>query len=92
MGRREENLGKIISLTRKIEARLEKMGASGNGIHSKVSSIEKKLDKELIKKLRWIATIRNNAMHAHKFKIDDFYDFKESCKEVIRELKSKKKR
>jgi len=85
----------VIKLTRKIEFLLDKAGASGRGLHEKVSSIKSDLDKSTIKKLRWIATMRNKIVHEHNFSIDNMDRFKESCSIVIDKLesliKSKKK-
>ncbi len=57
----------IIKKTKKLETILTKMGATGKGLHEKVSSIEHRIDKKTIKPLRYIATIRNKAVHEEEF-------------------------
>ncbi len=87
----ELQTAKVIKYTRQIEGILEDMGAKGKGLHGKLSSVEKKLPKALVKKLRFIAAIRNKSMHTHDFQIEDFPDFEQTCKSAIDELKSLKK-
>ena len=87
MGQIEE----VVSLTREIESLLDQLGANGRGLHEKTSSIEHKLDKDMVKKLRWIATLRNKTMHEHGFKIDEMSDFKSTAKTLIKQLKKMKK-
>ncbi|HIP06269.1 MAG TPA: hypothetical protein EYG66_00145 [Mariprofundaceae bacterium] len=53
-----------VQATREIEQLLEKkLGAYGKGLHSKLSSVEAKIPSDIVKSMRWIATIRNNTMH-----------------------------
>jgi hypothetical protein len=84
------NKWKIIEYNKKIEKILvNKYHATGKGLHSKVSSVESELSPELVKKIRYIATIRNKLVHE-----DDFHDlpanFIKTNKEVIKELSKQK--
>jgi len=79
-------IDQTLKLTRAIESRLTDLGAQGRGMHEKVSSIEKQLSPELIRKLRWIATLRNKTVHEDGFKIDDFGAFRKACNESIKQL------
>jgi len=78
----------VVQLTRKIESLLDKAGASGRGLHEKVTSIESKLDDRTVKQLHWIATMRNKTMHEHGFSINDMDRFEESCSRVTDKLES----
>jgi hypothetical protein len=51
-----------------------------------LDSIEFKIEEQMVKKIRWIATMRNNLMHKYGFLIDDFSHFDRSCQEVIKYL------
>jgi hypothetical protein len=69
----------IIDRTKEIETILTNIGATGKGLHEKVSSIENNLNKSVVKAIRYIATIRNNSLHDSDFKlttdiIDEFED------------------
>lgn len=73
------NYDNIIDRTKEIETILTDIGAIGKGLHEKVSSIQKTLNKSVVKAIRYIATIRNNALHESNFKltkeiIDEFED------------------
>ncbi|HOO32763.1 MAG TPA: hypothetical protein PK466_10005 [Thermotogota bacterium] len=87
MGQIEE----VVRLTREIESLLDQLGASGRGMHEKISSVENKFDKETIKKMRWVATLRNKTMHEHGFKIDSMSEFKAVASDLIKQLKKMNK-
>ena len=81
------NLDIIFGYTKKIENFLEKeFKAEGRGLHTKVSSVEYRLPIALIKKIRWIATIRNNSAHTEGFELNNIEDFKITCESVLAEL------
>lgn len=73
----------IMQYATEIETLLESKGASGKGIHSKVNSIKYNLEREIIKRLRRIATIRNKKMHRKGFNNYVFSDYEDDCKIVI---------
>lgn len=73
----------IMEYATEIETLLESRGASGKGMHSKLTSIEYNLDKEIIKRIRRIATIRNKKMHLKGFSNYVFSDYEDDCKIVI---------
>lgn len=55
-------------------------GATGKGLHELVSSVEKKLDADVVRKLRMIATVRNKIVHEDDYtRIDNRKAFKEAC-------------
>lgn len=77
----------VILLTREIESLLVHLGAEGKGMHQKISSVQGTLDDALVKKLRWIASLRNKVVHQHDFYIDDMEDYTDACYEAIDSLK-----
>ncbi|MCY0871397.1 MAG: hypothetical protein OWQ56_01565 [Acidithiobacillus caldus] len=53
-----------VEKSRKLEQALEAgFGARGRGLHEKITSVEGKLPRNLVKQLRWVATIRNHVVH-----------------------------
>lgn len=82
---------KVIKNVKKIEKLLAvNYLATGKGLHEKATSVEEKLTPELMKKIRYIATIRNKLVHEDDFKKLP-NDFLKINKEVIRELSRNKK-
>jgi hypothetical protein len=77
----------VFAYTKKIEKYLEnEFKAEGRGLHTKVNSIEYRLPLALIKKIRWIATMRNNMAHTEGFELENLEDFKATCESVLTEL------
>ncbi|HET6247040.1 MAG TPA: hypothetical protein VFE47_05015 [Tepidisphaeraceae bacterium] len=79
-----------ISHSKALEGLLEqKLGATGKGLHEKVSSVETRLPRELVRKIRLVATVRNKIVHESDYKsIDDRNAFLKAAKESERELKA----
>lgn len=64
-------------------------GANGRGLHEKVTSIESKLPHPLLKKLRFIATVRNQLVHeVHRDRLNDRSGFQRACIEAEQQLNS----
>jgi len=61
----------IIRKTKKIESLLVRIGAEGRGLHEKVTSIEGKLEPQVIKRIRFIASIRNKSLHDYNFELTE---------------------
>lgn len=81
-------IGEIVERSKKLEALLKALEAEGRGMHELISSIQDKLEPELNKKLRFIATIRNQAIHEPEFDLDnDFESFCAACEEAEEILK-----
>ncbi len=81
-------IGEIVERSKKLEALLKALEAEGRGMHELISSVQDKLEPELNKKLRFIATIRNQAIHEPEFDLDsDFERFCASCEEAEQILK-----
>jgi len=79
----------VIRSSKRIETTLVRLfDATGKGLHEKLSSVEKKLPVSLVKRIRYIATIRNKLVHEHEYrKIDDRSSFKRAVRHVNKELK-----
>jgi len=73
----------MMNYTTQIETILESMGAKGRGLHGKVTKVQKKLSKDVVFRLRRIATIRNKKMHQAGFNNYVFADFEKDCKIVL---------
>ena len=78
----------VITNCKRLEGILEKgFGASGRGLHEKVTSVQARLPEPLIKKLRYIATIRNQLVHEEdRHRLDDKASFQRASKEAEKQL------
>jgi hypothetical protein len=70
--------------------------ANGKGLHEKISSVQSALPQELVRNMRFLATIRNKLVHEHGFdKIPDRSKFIEkfewSCKELKRIIEQRRR-
>ncbi len=72
-----------------LEALLERgFGAAGKGLHERVTSVEDRLPPPLVKRLRFVATVRNKLVHdAGYTALDDRDGFVRACDEAERGLK-----
>ena len=76
-----------VTRAKALEAVLEQLGATGKGLHEKVSSLQQKLAPPLVKKLRFVATVRNMIVHDSDYAtIDDRDGFVRACDEAEAEL------
>lgn len=67
------DLERVIRCSKRFEAALtRRYGAQGRGLHEKISDAEARLDPDLVRDLRFIATIRNKLVHEEGYdRIDD---------------------
>jgi hypothetical protein len=79
-----------VTKSKALESLLEQaLGATGKGLHEKVTSVQDKLPQPLVKKLRFIATVRNKIVHESSYeKIDDRPGFTRACGEAEAELRA----
>lgn len=79
-----------VTRTKALEALLEQaLGATGKGLHEKVSSVQAKLPPPLVRKLRFVATVRNKIVHESGYtRIDDRPGFVRACDEAEAELRA----
>jgi hypothetical protein len=78
-----------ITRVKALESLLEGLGATGKGLHEKVTSVQNRLSLPLVKKLRFIATVRNKIVHESDYQqIDDPNGFVRACDEAEAELRA----
>jgi hypothetical protein len=79
-----------VTRTKLLESLLEQaLGATGKGLHEKVTSVQEKLPQPLVKKLRFIATVRNKIVHEANYQqIDDRAGFTKACDEAEAALRA----
>lgn len=79
-----------ISRVKALESLLEQaLGATGKGLHEKVSSVQDRLPQPLVKKLRFVATVRNKIVHESDYQqIDDRAGFERACAEAEAALRA----
>lgn len=84
------DIDRVVKSSRKIETQLVRnLGASGKGLNGKLNSVENKLPSALVKRIRYIATIRNKVVHDDGYRrIDDRHAFKRAVLDVQRELRT----
>jgi hypothetical protein len=79
-----------ITRVKALESLLEEaLGATGKGLHEKVSSVQGRLPQPLVRKLRFVATVRNKIVHESDYtQIDDRAGFVRACDEAEAELRA----
>jgi hypothetical protein len=79
-----------VTRTKALESLLEQaFGAAGKGLHEKVSSVQDRLPPPLVKKLRFIATVRNKIVHEASYQsIDDRAGFARATDEAEAEIRA----
>ncbi|MBD3671091.1 MAG: DUF4145 domain-containing protein [Gammaproteobacteria bacterium] len=83
------DLERAVRASKQIEARLERQfGARGKGLHEKVSSVERSLPAALVKRIRYVATLRNKLVHEDNYhRLDDRASFKRAVKTIQQEFR-----
>ncbi len=77
----------VVLRTRKLETLLrEQYHAEGKGLHQLITSCEERLPHDVIKKLRYVATIRNKVVHEDDYRLDDRKAFLAVCQVCEDEL------
>ena len=79
-----------ITRVKALESLLEQaLGATGKGLHEKVTSVEGRLPLPLVKKLRFVATVRNKIVHESDYQqMDDRDGFVRACDEAESALRA----
>lgn len=78
-----------VTKAKTLEALLEAIGATGKGLHEKVTSVQSRLPPPLVKKLRFIATVRNKIVHEANYQqIDDRHGFAAACDDAEAQLRA----
>lgn len=78
----------VIKGSKGLEAILATQGATGKGLHEKVDSVESRLPVELVKRLRFIATVRNRVVHEEGYELKDPRRFSEALELASNQLLS----
>jgi hypothetical protein len=78
----------VIHSAKELEFILEtSFGAHGKGLHEKISSVQNRLPPALVKRMRFLATIRNRLVHERGFtEIPDRAGFLEAFDAAVVEL------
>ncbi|MGF1632519.1 MAG: DUF4145 domain-containing protein [Phycisphaerae bacterium] len=79
----------VITRTKRLESMLARMGATGRGLHEKASSVSGRLPPGTLKRLRFIATVRNKLLHDDGYdRLDDKAGFVRAAAEAEKELRA----
>lgn len=78
----------VINYTKKVEQIIKIKGGKGKGLHSLLSSVECNIKPNVVKSIRFIATIRNKYLHEDNFILTDNLktEFVNEYKLIIHEL------
>ncbi|GAD80460.1 hypothetical protein [Vibrio ezurae] len=81
------DIDQVVTRTRRLEGILRtRFRARGRGLHQLITDSEERLPREIIGKLRYIATIRNKIVHEDDFKLEDKAQFVQACTVCEKEL------
>jgi len=76
-----------VKASRRLESLLEaKFGATGRGLHEKLTSVESRIPEELRRSIRWVATVRNKVVHEDDAGTTDQIDFQRTVDRIVRSL------
>lgn len=80
----------VIKKSKALEALLEaEFRAEGKGLHEKLTSVQSRLPEPLVKKLRFIATMRNKLVHDSRTdRLDDRRRFEDTCDDAESQLRT----
>jgi len=78
----------VVKMSKRLESILKhKFNASGGGLHETVTSVQSLLPEKTVKRLRYVATIRNKIIHEENYnRIDDRNGFKKTVDITTKEL------
>jgi hypothetical protein len=80
------DIDRLLKATRPLEAALRRKGAQGRGLHGLVSSVEDQLPADLVKQIRWLATLRNKAVHEEGFRVQNINEVEQAALGALRRL------
>ncbi|MAY74885.1 MAG: DUF4145 domain-containing protein [Phycisphaerae bacterium] len=85
------DIDRVVRASKRLEGALERrFGATGRGLHEKISSVEGELDAGVVRDLRFVATIRNKLLHEADYKrIDDRKAFRERYERAARAVEGR---
>jgi hypothetical protein len=84
----QSDLEFVVNASKRLEALLEqRLGATGRGLHEKASSVEQRLDENVVRDLRFVATVRNKLVHESGIhELDDRQRFEEVVQNCVAAL------
>ena len=74
----------VIKSSKRIERLLSGLGATGKGLHEKATSVEDLISDTLVRKIRYLASVRNKLIHEDGYELTELelYKFKLTTDEV----------
>lgn len=75
----------VLAASSLFEAKLVEMGATGKGLHEYISSVGERLPASVVKRLRYIASVRNKVVH-EDLDIPNIEDYRRACLTAAHEL------
>lgn len=87
-------LEETIKIAQDIETVLEEdYGATGKGLHEKATSVESELPADCLRKIRYIATLRNKAVHDDlKVADSEIEGIRKASEELYKQFRKKNRR
>lgn len=71
-----DDVAVVIKHSKRLESLLRQhYHAKGKGLHQLIDSSQKRLPHDVVKKLRFLATIRNKVVHEDGYQLDDMREF-----------------
>jgi len=65
----------VITTSKELESLLEtEFGATGRGLHERITSVQSQLTPALVKRMRYLATLRNKVVHGEQLPNLDGYE------------------
>ncbi|CAM2879861.1 DUF4145 domain-containing protein [Vibrio rarus] len=81
------DIDQVVTRTRRIEGLLRtRFHARGRGLHQLITDSEERLPREVIAKLRYVATVRNKMLQEDNFELEDRKQFVQICTLCEKEL------
>jgi hypothetical protein len=80
----------VVKHSKQIEANLRKLGADGKGLHELITSLDEQFEGALIKKIRFVASVRNAAIHEEGYELSEatLASYVAACDEINAALKA----
>lgn len=87
LGDNMDDIGRVVRYSRRLERLLkEHYHAEGKGLHQLVTSCEQRLPHDSVKQLRFVATVRNKAVHQDGYEVDDIRGYERTCIKLEKQL------
>lgn len=88
-----DEISTVIQRSRRLEHLLKThYHAEGKGLHQQISSCDERLPQPVVKKLRFIATMRNKVVHEEDFQLPNRKQFRRVCDDCEHALQPRSSR